>query len=221
MITITEIFMWLSNQISTQWIAIITAIAGFLVWKSDHAKLIVEPDKVAHSVAGILLDDGRSLINQEHSMQHLVMWMINSSANDISFFDLRVVLDTGEADYYTPIKFSNANDLKKVSAEGLIPIKDGLVSNGLIAVSLPQANYGTVPAHGFVQLDLVFHADKISDNNMVVMKLAQSHNLWSRFRHSRIAPRWLRPKMGYSFSETKEVALSFQVKELDKLNRLD
>lgn len=213
--------MWLSNQISTQWIAIITAIAGFLVWKSDHAKLIVEPDKVAHSIAGILLDDGRSLINQEHSMQHLVMWMINSSANDISFFDLRVVLDTGEADYYTPIKFSNANDLKKVSAEGLIPIKDGLVSNGLIAVSLPQANYGTVPAHGFVQLDLVFHADKISDNNMVVMKLAQPHNLWSRFRHSRIAPRWLRPKMGYSFSETKEVALSFQVKELDKLNRLD
>lgn len=213
--------MWLSNQISTQWIAIITAIAGFLVWKSDHAKLIVEPDKVAHSVAGILLDDGRSLINQEHSMQHLVMWMINSSANDISFFDLRVVLDTGEADYYTPIKFSNANDLKKVSAEGLIPIKDGLVSNGLIAVSLPQANYGTVPAHGFVQLDLVFHADKISDNNMVVMKLAQPHNLWRRFRHSRIAPRWLRPKMGYSFSETKEVALSFQVKELDKLNRLD
>lgn len=213
--------MWLSNQISTQWIAIITAIAGFLVWKSDHAKLIVEPDKVAHSIAGILLDDGRSLINQEHSMQYLVMWMINSSANDISFFDLRVVLDTGEADYYTPIKFSNANDLKKVSAEGLIPIKDGLVSNGLIAVSLPQANYGTVPAHGFVQLDLVFHADKISDNNMVVMKLAQPHNLWSRFRHSRIAPRWLRPKMGYSFSETKEVALSFQVKELDKLNRLD
>lgn len=221
MITINELFAWLLNQFSTQWIAIITAIASFIVWKSDHAKLIVEPDKTSQSVAGILLDDGRSLINQEHSMQHLVMRMINPSANDISFFDLRVALDTGEADYYTPIKFNNANDLKNVSTEGLIPIKDGLVSNGLIAVSLPKANYGTVPAHGFVQLDLVFHADKISDNNMVVMKLAQSHNLWSRFRHSRMVPCWLHPKMGYPFSETKEVALSFQVKELEKLNRLD
>lgn len=88
MITINELFAWLLNQFSTQWIAIITAIASFIVWKSDHAKLIVEPDKTSQSVAGILLDDGRSLINQEHSMQHLVMRMINPSANDISFFDL-------------------------------------------------------------------------------------------------------------------------------------
>ena len=53
---------------------------------------MVEPDKVSKPVAGILLDDGRSIINQEHGMQHITMWMINPSANDISFFDLRIVL---------------------------------------------------------------------------------------------------------------------------------
>ncbi len=150
-------------------------------------------------------------------MQHIAMWMINPSANDISYFDLRVVLDTGEADYYTPIKFSHSNNLKGANAEALIPIEDGAISNGLIAVSLPKANYGTVPAHGFVQLDLVFHADQPSKNEMIVMKLAQSHNLWSHIRHSRRAPKWLRPKMGYPFSETKEVAASFQVKAVEKL----
>lgn len=93
--------------------------------------------------------------------------------------------------------------------------------NGLIHVSLPQANYGTVPAHSFVQLDLVFSADEPSDDAMIVMKLAQSHNLWSRFRHSRWTPHWLRPKMGYPFSETKEIALSFQVKEVEKLEKPD
>ena len=212
---------WFIDQMSTQWIAIITAIAGFIVWKSDHAKLIVEPDKVSKSIAGILLDDGRSLINQEHSTQHISMWMINPSANDISFFDLRVVLDTGETDYYTPIKFSHSNNLKGANAEALIPIENGAVSNELIAASLPKANYGTVPAHGFVQIDLVFHADQPSKNEMIVMKLAQSHNLWSRIRHSHWAPNWLRPRIGYPFSETKEIASSFQVKEVEKLKLPD
>lgn len=36
---------WLIKQISTQWIAIITAIAGFIAWKQEHSKLIVRADE--------------------------------------------------------------------------------------------------------------------------------------------------------------------------------
>ena len=208
---------WIVHQISTQWIAIITAIAGFVVWKTEHTKLIFEPDDEADPVAGILLDDGRSILNQEHSMQRLSMWMVNPSSNDVSFFDLRIILNNGEADYYTSVKFNHFNGLEGTKPEALIPFEDGEQSNRIIGIAMPQAKYGTVPAHGFAQIDLVFHADEPCDDAMVLMKLAQPHNLLGRIRHSRKAPKWLRPKMGYIFSETKEISRSFHVKEVRKL----
>lgn len=210
------IFDWVLNQFSTQWIAIITACAGFFVWKKDHAKIIVEADCISKPVAGMLLDDGRSIINKEHGMPHISMWLINPSVHDISFFDLRVVLNTGEANYYTSVKFNHFNNLKDTKPEALIPIKNGVISNEIIGITLPTTNYRTVPAHGFLQLDLIFEASGPSDDSMILMKLAQSHSLLSRLQHSRLTPKFLR-KMGYTFSETKEVALSFQVKEVEKL----
>ncbi|GHP13015.1 hypothetical protein YK48G_04400 [Lentilactobacillus fungorum] len=208
---------WILHQISTQWIAILTAIAGFIAWKNDHAKLLVECDKIAKPTAGILLSDGGSIINQETSMQHLTMWLINPSTNDISYFDLRMLSDTDEINYYTSVQFSYLNNLAGKTAEALIPFKDGKPSDESIAIELPKTNYGTVPAHGFVQLDLVFHADTTYSDGMIVLKLAQSHNLWGRIRHSKWAPKWLRPKSGYLWSETQETSLLFQVTDIQKL----
>lgn len=216
-----EVIDWVLNQVLTQWIAIVTAIASLIIWKKDHSKLLVEPDNVAQPIAGILLDDGRTIRNEEHSMQHITMWLINTSANDIGFYDLRVALSQGEADYYTFAKFTYYNKLKGTRPEALIPFTEDGESSALLAIALPQANYGTVPAHGFVQLDLIFHADKPDDNGVVLMKLALPHSLMGRLRHSRFAPKWLHPKVGYVYSETEETARSFQVKEVRTLDRPD
>lgn len=212
----TGIFEWVLEQFSTQWIAIITAIAGFIVWRSDHSKLIVEPDKVAKPVAGIILNDGGSILNQETSMQHIKMWLINPSVNDISYFDLRMISDIEEIDYFTSLKFTSSNNLEGKHAEALIPFRNGEPYDEPFGIELPKKNYGTVPAHGFVQLDLVFHADSTYNDGMILMKFAQSHNLFGRLRHSKWTPKWLRPKIGYAFSETQEFASSFQVKDIQK-----
>ncbi|WP_054656353.1 hypothetical protein [Secundilactobacillus silagei] len=194
---------WILHQVSTQWIAIITAIAGFIAWKNSNAKLLIESDKIAKPAAGILLNDGGSILNQEVSIQHLTLWIINPSANDISYFDLRMLSDSGEIDYYTLIKFTYLNNLAGKTAEALIPFKDGKPSSESIAIELPRNNYGTVPAHGFAQLDLVFHAEEPYSDGMIVMKLALPHNLWSRFRHSKYAPKWLHQNGLYFVPEFK------------------
>ncbi|MBF7105619.1 hypothetical protein ACWOA4_05400 [Pediococcus pentosaceus] len=48
-----ELVTWFSSQILTQWIAIITAIAGYVAWKLDYSKIIIDPDKIAEPVASI------------------------------------------------------------------------------------------------------------------------------------------------------------------------
>lgn len=212
---ISQLFRWIAIQITTQWIAIITAVAGFIAWRSSHAKLIINTDKVSTPIAGILLDDGQSIMNKEHGMQHLSVWLINPSDSDLSYFDLRVVQAGEESDYYTLAKFSYSNDLKDSNPEAIISYQKDEEPNELLHLELPKANYGTVVAHGFVQIDILFYTDQIGDG-MVLMKLAQQQNLFERIRHSRRTPRLLRPKIGYILSETKETALSFQVRRVQK-----
>lgn len=214
----SEIVNWIINQLLTQWIAIFTAITSFLVWKNDHSKLIVDSDNIAEPIAGILLDDGESIINWQDSMQHLTLWLINPSANDVSYYDLRMLSDTDEIDYYTSVKFNYSNNLLGKKAEALIPYEDGTPSSNTIAIEIPEKNHGTIPSHGFVQIDLVFHADHKYEDGMIVMKLSLPHNLWSRFRHSKYAPKFLHPKLGYLYSETQEIALSFQVRDIQQFD---
>jgi len=212
---------WLIKQVSTQWIAIITAIAGFIVWRQDHSKLIVESDTTTEQISKILLDNGTSITNDEHSMQHLFVWLVNPSVNDISFFDLRVTLNGHEIDYFTELQFNHQNNLQHLKPESITPLSADGTSNGPISVLLPRANYGTVQSHGFVQLDLIFQVDEPCEHGLVLMKLAQPHSLLGWIRHSHKTPKWLHPKFGYIFSETKEVALSFQVNSVQILKNPD
>ena len=205
---------WLIKQISTQWIAIITAIAGFIAWKQEHSKLIVRADEKTQRISKIGLNNGTSLVNKKSSTQRLSVWLINPSEDDVSFFDLRVTLNTHEVFYYTNLTFNSMNNLNGIKAESITPVNADGISNEPIAVWLPQANYGTVQSHGFVQLDLIFHSKEPCENGIVLMKLAQPHNLLGRLRHSRFVPKCLRPKRGFVFSETKEVSLPFHVKEV-------
>lgn len=201
---------WFLHQLLTQWIAIITAFAGFIAWKADHSNLIIEPDSVSKPIAGILLDDGRSIINTD-GMQHLTIWLINPSAHDMSFFDLRLAMDDKTIDYYTEAQFTHINNLKDAKPEALISYSkssDG-EADELIGVTLPKSGYGTVPAHDFSQIDLVFPILNFRTDGIILMKLAQSHSLLGRIRHSRKAPKWLRPKIGYTFSETQEFSAVF------------
>lgn len=212
---------WIIKQISTQWIAIITAIAGFIAWKQNHSKLIVQTDKETQQISEIGLDNGNSIVNDKSSTQYLPVWLINPSENDVSFFDLRITLNTHETFYYTKRTFNSQNNLKGIEPESVIPFTSSGRSNEAFSIVIPQANYGTVQSHGFVQLDLIFHTDKKCDNGLVLMKFAQPHNLFGRLRHSHLVPKWIRPKRGFVFSETKEVALPFRVKEVSELRPQD
>lgn len=77
---------WLIKQISTQWIAIITAIAGFIAWKQEHSKLIVRADEKTQRISEIGLNNGTSLVNKKSSTQRLSVWLINPSEDDVIFF---------------------------------------------------------------------------------------------------------------------------------------
>lgn len=207
---------WILHQISTQWIAIVTAIAGFVVWKRAHSKMIVQKENEPRPIANLVLDDGGIIVNREVSLQQMSIWLINQSDEDISFYDLRMLSDTGDINFFTEVQFNKINGLSGRSAIGITPFVDGKPSNESVSIEIPTKGYGTVPSHGFVQIDLIFHAENTYDNGMVVMKLALPHTLFGRFRHSRWAPKFCRPKTGYLWSETQEVSLSFQVKDIQK-----
>lgn len=199
------------HVISTQWIAILTLLTTILMWRHEHESLIVEVDPTSSPVAGILLDDGRSIINDQFGMQHLNLWFVNPSSSDISYYDLRVTLGTSPVQLYTAAQFNYANDLKDAKPVGLITYGDNDKQNQLIGAALPQNHYGTIPAHGFVGIDLVFTSEQAPLKAMVLMKLASSHTPWQAFRHSRFAPACLRSKIGYIHSETKEISRLFHV----------
>ena len=69
---------WLIVQVSTQWIAIITAVAGLIAWRSSRAGLIVDELYDAEPIAAVLLNNGSSLVNTLYSKHHLVVWIINT-----------------------------------------------------------------------------------------------------------------------------------------------
>jgi hypothetical protein len=212
---------WLIVQVSTQWIAIITAVAGLIAWRSSRAGLIVDELYDAEPIAAVLLNNGSSLVNTLYSKQHLVVWIINPSDHDVSYYDLRVTLDAKEVNYLKAAQFVQSNGLTGTYPESAIPFdKNGNYGQPFI-VTIPTTTYGTISAHGFVALDLIFDVAAPSDDGMVLMKLAEKHGLLSRVRASRFAPRWLRPKFGYTHPETKAVARSFHVTEVRRLDDLD
>src|SRR5699024_2493343 len=124
---------WLIKQISTQWIAIITAIAGFIAWKQEHSKLIVRADEKTQRISEIGLNNGTSLVNKKSSTQRLSVWLINPSEDDVSFFDLRVTLNTHEVFYYTNLTFNSMNNLNGIKAESITPVNADGISNEPIA----------------------------------------------------------------------------------------
>lgn len=206
-----EMFNWIIQQIASQWIAILTLVTTLVLWRYDHKKLIIEVDPVSTPIAGILVDDGQSIINRDHGMQFLNLWIVNPSVNDIAYYDLKVTLKSHTPLLYSHVQFNNSNNLKDVNPEGVMAYDEHGKPTKLLEANLPENYYGVIPAHGFVDIDLVFETDTAPDDGIVLMKLATNHTPWQAFRHSRLAPSFLRPKIGYVHSETVEVSRSFRV----------
>lgn len=167
-----------------------------------------------------MLDDGRS-IEDDRGLLPLTLWLINPSDHDIGYFDLRVTSENREVEYYSDVQFTYLNNLKDTSVIGLLINEKIAETPVVISASLPKNNFGVVPAHGFLSLDIVFPKHPQLSEGLILLKTASSHNTWQAFRHSRHAPHYLRPKLGYIHSETKEFAQPFYVKRLSNLEHLD
>ncbi|HGK8398053.1 TPA: hypothetical protein ACJ645_001629, partial [Streptococcus pyogenes] len=79
------------KYIAKNWIAIIALILSYLNYRKNNLGIYLDPEDKTDWLLAILLDDGKSIIN-EYGMLKLNLRIINPSNTDTSFFDL-VVFD--------------------------------------------------------------------------------------------------------------------------------
>ena len=80
------------STVATAAAAIISLLISFYLIQKDRIKLDIDLSPNAEWISLLLLDDGRSIYN-ENGLIKTNIRIINSSNHDVSYFDLRIIDD--------------------------------------------------------------------------------------------------------------------------------
>ncbi|HHJ7719940.1 TPA: hypothetical protein ACQNCG_001683, partial [Streptococcus pyogenes] len=164
--------------IAKNWIAIIALILSYLNYRKNNLGIYLDPEDKTDWLLAILLDDGKSIIN-EYGMLKLNLRIINPSNTDTSFFDLVVFDKKRPHQIYFKIQNNIYNDL-----EGTNTISAIKANNDLVQINIPENSYGTLKAHSITVFDIIIMPEDIEDKIMISFKTTNRKKIFSR-NHNR------------------------------------
>lgn len=202
MTDIFHVFSIIFNYLIVNWIAIVSLAVSIYIAFSNNTKLDVVFRKETEWIYAILLDDGRSITN-DSGLIHTNIKIINTSNNDLSYFDLKVFNEKNneELSFYNESQMNPFNDLKNSKA---ISFLDSDKSMRLL--NLPQADFGIIKAREVTSLDIVVSPD------------IQLENMFILFKVTKRKPLFRKVKYGYVNSPYETYAESVPVDVSQKLN---
>lgn len=166
-----------SNYLLKNWIAIIALALSYSNYRKNNLGIYLDPEDKSDWLLAILLDDGKSIIN-ENGILKLNLRIINPSNTDTSFFDLVVFDKNRTYQIYSKVQNNIYNDL-----EGTSTISALKANKDLVQINIPDNSYGTIKAHSITVFDLIIMPDDIEDELTVSFKTTDRKKIFSRYRN--------------------------------------
>ncbi|EHL95529.1 hypothetical protein HMPREF9103_02945 [Lentilactobacillus parafarraginis F0439] len=171
-------YLWVVGHPSVIWnaiISIIPIVISIIALKRSAARVEIVSDTQPEWIKMMLLDSGQSIINAEFGQLHLNFQALNSSGQDMGFFDLGIINDeTGEElSYNTRAQFNPINGIDANNASSYQTF-DGEI----FTASIPESYSGIFPAHALTSLDLFIHTEAPLNRIKFTVKLAKRSFHW-------------------------------------------
>ncbi len=138
------------STVATAAAAIISLLISFYLIQKDRIKLDIDLSPNAEWISLLLLDDGRSIYN-ENGLIKTNIRIINSSNHDVSYFDLRIIDDDlNELVFYNKLQHNIFNNLQQTN------VIAGALPNGATAtLNIPESDFGILKSKSVTSIDIV------------------------------------------------------------------
>lgn len=171
-------YLWTLRNPSVVWnaiISIIPIVISIMALRRSATRVEIVSDIQPEWIKMMLLNSGQSIINTEFGQLHLNFQALNSSGQDMGFFDLGIINDeTGEElSYNTRAQFNPINGIDANNASSYQTF-DGKI----FTASIPESYSGIFPAHALTSLDLFIHSEAPLNRIKFTVKLAKRSFHW-------------------------------------------
>ncbi|UCS89695.1 hypothetical protein H0A38_08400 [Lactococcus lactis] len=181
--------------------AIISLLISFYLIQKDRIKLDIDLSPNAEWISLLLLDDGRSIYN-ENGLIKTNIRIINSSNHDVSYFDLRIIDDDlNELVFYNKLQHNIFNNLQQTN------VIAGALPNGATAtLNIPESDFGILKSKSVTSIDIVISSESKIKSLFIMFKITNKKRLFKKI------------KFGYINSPYESFSGSSLVEESNKPN---
>lgn len=188
---------------ATAFLTVISLLISLYLIQKDKIKLDIVLSPTAEWISLMLLDDGRSIYN-ENGLIKTNLRIINSSNYDVSYFDLKIMGDKNnpnELVFYNKLQFNLYNNLEQAN------VISGFLPNGkTISLNLPESDFGILKSKSVTSIDIVVSPEVKIENLFIMFKTTNKKRLFKKM------------KFGYINSPYESFSGSTRVEESNKPN---